>query len=38
VWPSGGQESFRNIAADHLLVIRESEGIIRREKFAPRQA
>jgi hypothetical protein len=36
-WPSGGRESFRNIATDHLLVIRESEGIIRREKFAPRQ-
>jgi hypothetical protein len=38
VWPSGDRESFRNIAADHLLVIRESAGIIRREKFAPRQA
>jgi hypothetical protein len=36
-WPSGARESFPNIAADHLLVIRESEGIIRREKFAARQ-
>jgi hypothetical protein len=36
-WPSGGREIFRNIAADHLLVIRESEGIIRREKFGSRQ-
>jgi hypothetical protein len=34
-WPSGSSETFRNIAADHLLVIRESEGIVRREKFGP---
>jgi hypothetical protein len=32
-WPSGLSESFRNIAADYLLAIRESEGIVRREKF-----
>jgi hypothetical protein len=33
VWPSGLKESFRDVAADHLLVLRESEGILRREKF-----
>jgi hypothetical protein len=35
-WPSGGSETFDNIAADHLLVIRESHGIVRRERFSPR--
>jgi hypothetical protein len=35
-WPSGASESFRDIAAGQLLVIRESGGIVHRERFAPR--
>jgi hypothetical protein len=32
-WPSGTKESFRDIEARQLLVIRESSGIVRRERF-----
>jgi hypothetical protein len=34
-WPSGQKETFRDLDADQLLVVRESEGIVRREKFKP---
>jgi hypothetical protein len=33
LWPSGAKDSVRDIEADQLLVIQESAGVIRREKF-----
>ena len=35
-WPSGLLESFKNIEANHFLVLREGHGIIRQEKFGKR--
>jgi len=32
-WPSGLKESFKNLAANQLLVIQESRGIIERKQF-----
>jgi hypothetical protein len=32
-WPLGLVESFKNIEANQLLVLEESKGIIRQEKF-----
>ncbi len=32
-WPSGVNETFHNLAANHLYVIRESEGIVDTRKF-----
>jgi hypothetical protein len=32
-WPSGLVESFKNVDANQLLVLREGQGILRREKF-----
>jgi hypothetical protein len=32
-WPSGVKETFHNLAANHLYVIRESEGIVDTRKF-----
>jgi hypothetical protein len=32
-WPSGVKDTFRNLAANHLYVIRESEGIVDTRKF-----
>ena len=32
-WPNGLRESLPNVPADHLIVIKEGEGIVRREKF-----
>jgi hypothetical protein len=32
-WPSGSKESFRDVQPNQLLVIREAEGIVRRERF-----
>ncbi len=34
-WPSGGAETLRNVEADRLVVVKEGEGIIRRESFPP---
>src|SRR5450432_1611943 len=34
-WPSGAKESFRGLQANELVVIKESAGIVRREKFKP---
>jgi hypothetical protein len=28
-WPSGKSETFRGVAADRLVVIREGQGIVR---------
>ena len=35
-WPNGGTERFANVAANHLLTIREGGGIIKSEVFAKR--
>ena len=32
-WPNGLKESVSKVAADQLVVIKEGEGIVRREKF-----
>jgi enediyne biosynthesis protein E4 len=32
-WPNGGRESFAKVAADHLVTIKESAGIVSSEKF-----
>ena len=32
-WPSGAKETFHNLPANHLFVIRESEGIVDTRKF-----
>jgi hypothetical protein len=29
-WPNGGEESVRNVPADHLLIIQEGSGVISR--------
>jgi hypothetical protein len=36
-WPLGLQESFRNVAANQLVIIREGRGIIRTEEFPARR-
>lgn len=33
-WPSGAAEQFPRVEADHLVVIGEGAGILRRQKFA----
>lgn len=35
-WPSGLQESIRDIAANQLIFIREGEGIVKSERFGRR--
>jgi hypothetical protein len=35
-WTSGKTETFPNVSADQLVVIREGAGIFRHEKFRPR--
>ncbi len=35
-WPNGGSERISNIAADHLVIIREGAGIIKSEAFQKR--
>jgi hypothetical protein len=35
-WPSGAKESFRDVEARQWITIRESEGILRRERFKAR--
>jgi hypothetical protein len=32
-WPSGTKESFPNLAANQLIVVQESKGIVDRRKF-----
>jgi len=32
-WPLGLVESFKDIAANQMLVLQEGHGILRREKF-----
>jgi hypothetical protein len=35
-WPNGGVEKIAGVRADHLVVIREGEGILRTETFPRR--
>jgi hypothetical protein len=32
-WPSGLEETFRDLPADHLFVIQETKGIVSRRRF-----
>lgn len=32
-WPNGATEHIPNVAADHLVVVREGVGILRKQKF-----
>jgi hypothetical protein len=32
-WPSGLKETFRDLPADHLIVIQETKGILSRRRF-----
>jgi enediyne biosynthesis protein E4 len=32
-WPNGEKEILKKVAADHLVVIKEGSGIVKREKF-----
>jgi hypothetical protein len=32
-WPSGATEQIPSVSADHLVVIREGAGILRKQKF-----
>ena len=32
-WPNGALETVQNVAADHLVVIREGAGILRTQRF-----
>ena len=32
-WPSGVKETFRDLPANHLAVVRESDGIVSSTKF-----
>jgi hypothetical protein len=32
-WPNGAVEEIRGVAADQLVVVREGEGIVRRDRF-----
>ena len=34
-WPNGATETFTRVEANHLVVIREGSGIVRREKLTP---
>jgi hypothetical protein len=36
-WPSGGKETVKRVAADHLVVVKEGAGIVKRVRFG-RQA
>ena len=32
-WPSGVKETFKDVPANHLLVIQEAKGIVERRRF-----
>jgi hypothetical protein len=36
-WPNGASEEFRDIAAGHVVTIRESDGIVKRSPFRQRR-
>jgi hypothetical protein len=33
VWPSGLKETIRDLPANHLIVVEETKGIVRRRRF-----
>ncbi len=33
-WPNGTTEQIPNVPSDHLIVIREGQGIVRKQKFS----
>src|SRR5207249_10014896 len=33
LWPNGGTEKIGSVAADHLVVVREGTGILRKQGF-----
>jgi hypothetical protein len=37
-WPNGQTETLRNVAAGQVIYVKEGQGIVRTEKFRPRQA
>ena len=37
-WPSGLKETFRDLPANHLIVIQETKGIVSSRKVGPRRA
>jgi hypothetical protein len=32
-WPSGAKEIVKRVAADHLVVVKEGAGIVKRVRF-----
>ena len=34
-WPTGASESFQNVAADQMVIIREGSGIVRQVNLRP---
>ena len=32
-WPNGGRESLKKVPADHLVVVKEGSGIVKRVRF-----
>jgi len=36
-WPNGGIERIEKVTADQLVVVREGEGVVRRERFGPKK-
>jgi hypothetical protein len=32
-WPNGGTERIANVAADHLITIREGSGVVKKESL-----
>jgi hypothetical protein len=36
-WPQGAIETFRDVAANQLIVVREGKGIVERRPLGPRQ-
>jgi len=34
-WPQGGTDSFKDVAANQLIVAREGKGIVERRPFSP---
>ena len=36
LWPSGLKERFADVPANHIIVITETKGIVKRDRFKPR--
>ena len=34
LWPNGNRDTVENVEADQLVIVREGEGIVRKERFA----